>query len=149
MSPASGKVIPQEVGARTLPGALLTGGYILLVVAGVYGFFRPPVSAVHTVAGFSLASVLWNVGLVAAGIVGVYSRVARMPRTEIIAVEVAATVLSAWAAFVFAAPSVSDQSGYALLGIAVLMYGWAAGTRRYLGARSELLDNNGGERKDE
>lgn len=143
--PASGRVIPSTVGVRGLPGVLLTLGYAVMIWAGVYGLFFEPVTSASAVLGYSLASIAWNFSLIGAGIIGLASRIRRLPRVEVIAVETLAVVLYMWALFIFLTPEISDQSGYLLVAVGTLLFGWAAGTRRFLDHRTRVLNTGGDE----
>jgi len=110
---------------------LLGFGYLLSIVTGVYGFFEAPPASVAAIIGFSVVSIIWNLSFIGAGIIGLVARHYKAPRTEIVAVETLAIIMCLWAAITFITPQ-SNQAGLALITIALLQFGWAAGTRLYM-----------------
>jgi hypothetical protein len=139
--PDSGHALVVRYGFRGLPGFLLGIAYLLSILAGFWGFFfeaAPP--SVQAIIGFTLVSVLWNVSFILAGGIGLIARARKAPLTEVVAVEMIGSIFVAWAAMVFVGPQ-SNQAGIAFVAIALLMFGWAAGTRRYLAERKRVTDS--------
>jgi hypothetical protein len=139
--PDSGHALVVRYGFQGLPGLLLGIAYILSVAAGIWGFFfeaAPP--SVQAIIGFTVVSVLWNTTFLVAGLIGLIARARKAPLTEIIAVEMIGSIFVAWAAMVFVGPQ-SNQAGIAFVAVALLMFGWASGTRRYLAERKRVSDS--------
>jgi len=134
--PADGHALVSAYGFSKLPGQLLSAGYVLSIVTGVFGFFEPSPASVQQVLGFSIVSLLWNLAFIWAGFTGLISRAMRAPRIEIIAVDTIAAILLLWAIMVFVTPQ-SNQAGIFFISMACLLFGWSNGTRRYLNRREE------------
>lgn len=138
--PDTGHALVVRYGFRGLPGLLLGFAYILSIFAGVWGFFfeaAPP--SVQVLIGYTVVSVLWNLTFILAGGIGLIARWNKAPLTEIIAVELVASILVAWAIMVFAGPQ-SNQAGIAFIAVSLLLFGWAAGTRKYLVQRKKVIN---------
>jgi hypothetical protein len=130
--PASGHALTVYNGFSGLAGVLLGIAYTLSILAGVWGmFFEAAPPSVQALIGFTVVSVLWNVAFIVSGLIGLIARAFKAPLTEIVAIELFASIFVAWAVMVFEGPQ-SNQAGIAFVALALLLYGWAAGTRRYL-----------------
>lgn len=138
--PASGHALVINYGFRGLPGLLLGFAYLTSIAAGVWGlFFEAAPPSVQALIGYSIVSILWNLTFIVAGTVGILARWKKAPLTEIVAVEMIASIFVAWAVMVFAGVQ-SNQAGIAFIALALLLFGWAAGTRRYLAERKRITD---------
>lgn len=129
--PASGHALMVRYGFKGVPGMLLGFGYLLSIATGFYGFIEEPPASVHAIIGFSIIAAIWNLSFILAGLIGLVARHYKAPRTEIVAVETLALIMCLWAAITFITPQ-SNQAGLALITIALLLFGWASGTRLYL-----------------
>jgi hypothetical protein len=135
--PASGHALTAYNGFRGVAGTLLGFAYVMSILAGIWGmFFEAAPPSVQALIGFSIVSVLWNLAFIGAGLIGLIARWFKAPLTEVIAIEMFASVFVTWAAMVFYGPQ-SNQAGIAFVALALLLYAWAAGTRRYLAKGSE------------
>jgi hypothetical protein len=138
--PASGQALTVYNGFRGLVGTLLGLGYSLSILAGIWGmFFEAAPPSVQALIGFSVVSVLWNLAFIVAGLIGLVARWYRAPLTEVVAIEMFASVFVTWAVMVFEGPQ-SNQAGIAFIALAFFLYGWAAGTRKYLADRKRDTD---------
>jgi hypothetical protein len=130
--PASGHALTVYNGFRGLAGILLGCAYSLSILAGIWGmFFEVAPPSVQALIGYSVVSILWNLAFVGSGLIGLIARWFKAPLTEVIAIEMFASIFVAWAVMVFEGPQ-SNQAGIAFIALALLLYGWSAGTRRYL-----------------
>jgi hypothetical protein len=138
--PASGHALTVYNGFRGLPGVLLGIGYSLSILAGIWGiFFEAAPPSVQALIGFSVVSILWNLAFIGAGLIGLVARWYKAPLTEIIAIEMFASVFLTWAVMVFEGPQ-SNQAGIAFVALSLFLYGWSAGTRRYLAENKRDAD---------
>jgi len=139
--PDTGHALVVKYGFRGLPGLLLGFAYLLSITAGFWGFFfeaAPP--SVQTLIGYSVVSLLWNLTFVLAGGIGLLARWYKAPNTEVVAVEMIGAIMVAWAFMVFVGPQ-SNQAAIAFVAIALLLFGWASGTRRYLAERKRVAQS--------
>jgi hypothetical protein len=138
--PDTGHALVVRYGFSGLPGLLLGIAYVLSILAGVWGFFfeaAPP--SVQSLIGYTVVSLLWNLAFVLAGGIGLIARWNKAPLTEIVAVEMIGSIMITWAVMVFVGPQ-SNQAGIAFTAIALLLFGWSAGTRRYLVQRKKVVE---------
>jgi hypothetical protein len=126
---------------QRLPSALLSAAYLALIGAGIYGFAEEPATSIKEVIGQGFVSGAWNSALILAGLMGILSRVYRAPRTEIVAIDIAAGVFGVWAVVVFFA-SASNQAAFAFLACMLLLFGWASGARIRLAERVKLRERH-------
>jgi hypothetical protein len=81
----------------------------------------------------------WKRRFIGAGLIGLVARWYKAPLTEIIAIEMFASVFLTWAVMVFEGPQ-SNQAGIAFVALSLFLYGWSAGTRRYLAENKRDAD---------